>query len=183
MKNTITQVPNSYLINDSLLAVAILNDDDKRIGFCIYPIVQIKDDNTHRLYYIALIPDCHYIMSVDSNIKTKNEDLLKRKWTEHALDITTTCTGRKKYITYYVNGNAAYHIFKDIDNNSYTFICTCSLCRSFIEIYDNIIFNICDFISAKATAKIRNTSRLDKVECNPDLPIIVLGYDELELYN
>lgn len=66
-------------------------------------------------------------------------------------------------------------------NNSYTFICSSG--RSNDEIYDNIVFNVRDFASTKITAKIRNISYYDAVESNPDLPVIVLGYDELELYN
>lgn len=71
MKNTITQIPNSYIINDNLLAVLLLNDNDECIGFYMYPIVQIRDDNTHRLYHIALMPDC--------KISCQSYRLLKQK--------------------------------------------------------------------------------------------------------
>lgn len=181
MKNTITQIPNSYIINDNLLAVSLLNDNDECIGFYMYPIVQIRDDNTHRLYNIALMPDCNYLMPIVSTITTKSEYILKRMWVNHALDIKTICIGRKKYVSYYINGYTAYHIFNEMGNNSYTFICSSG--RSNDEIYDNIVFNVRDFASTKITAKIRNISYYDAVESNPDLPVIVLGYDELELYN
>lgn len=95
MKNTITQIPNSYIINDNLLAVLLFNDNDECIGFYMYPIVQIRDDNTHRLYHIALMPDCKYLMPIVSTIKTKSEYILKRMWVNHALDIKTICIGRK----------------------------------------------------------------------------------------
>lgn len=95
MKNTITQIPNSYIINDNLLAVSLLNDNDECIGFYMYPIVQIRDDNTHRLYNIALMPDCNYLMPIVSTITTKSEYILKRMWVNHALDIKTICIGRK----------------------------------------------------------------------------------------
>lgn len=182
MKNTIVQIPDSYIINDNLLAVSLLNDNDECMGFYMYPIVQIKDDTAHRLYHIALMPDCKYFMPIVSTIKTKSEYILKRMWANHALDIKTICIGRKKYVSYYINGYAAYHIFNEMGNNSYIFICSSG--RSNNEIYDNIIFNVRDyFATTKATAKIRNVSYYDAVECNPYLPVIVLGYDELELYN
>lgn len=182
MKNRIATSPDIYIINDKLMATPLPSRGDKIKEFIIYPIIQVRNTKRDRLYYIALTPYCKYKILIPSDHISKADYILKRMWNNHTLDMEVTCIGNKKYTSYYINGHTAYHIFNEINDYYYTFICTDN--KGDIKIYDKcMVINQDDNITIKANIKIDVMSCCNAHECNIELPIIVLGYDELELYN
>lgn len=169
-----------YIIgNDSMLSYIHRDELNEVDNISIFPIIRKVINN--KRYYIALMPISVYcsISPLTSMFNESIIELLEKRWKCHSFDKKTICINNKKITSYYIEGFTRYHIIAD-ESEYFTFISTTNNGSSIINL--NVYV---DPISSPNYATTDNafftfTSR-DAICKSIEIPILVLGYDELEI--